>query len=317
MKIRSVLACAVLLLRIPLSLTAFEADSNARYQLGPGDELTIHVSNIAELNGSRAYRVDPQGDLDIPLVGRFHVGGRSLVQVKSDMETSLKEYVYVPDVSLELSQFRSQPVSILGAVGEPGVHQLEGQKTLLEVLSMAKGLRTDAGDSLYLTRTLTSGPIPISRSHLDPAGKFFTAEVNLKALLDAKTPENNIVVKPNDVITVPIAELIYVVGAVARPGGFVLNQRKNMSVLQALSLAGGLAKAASAQKARILHPASESKPMQTALNVKDILRGKSDDIKLNASDILFIPDSATKAALGKVTEAALQAATGAAIYRPW
>ncbi|HTF71440.1 MAG TPA: polysaccharide biosynthesis/export family protein [Edaphobacter sp.] len=287
------------------------------YLLGPGDEVTINVSNLPELSGGRIYRVDPQGNFDMPVVGSLHAAGQSLTEVRTAIAEALKQYVYHPDVSLGVSQFRSQPVSIIGAVNESGVHQLEGKKTLLEVIAMAKGLRSDAGDSLHITRELSRGSIPLANSRLDAAGRFYTADVNLAALIDGKSPENNIPVESDDVVSIPPADLVYVIGAVTRPGGFVLSQRKNMSVLQALSLAGGLSKNASAKNARILRPTGQIKPVEILLNVNSILRGKSEDLKLNASDILFIPDSAAKTALGKVAETALQAATGAAVYRPW
>jgi len=286
------------------------------YVLGPGDEVNVYVSNVAELNGGRSYRVDPQGDVDIPLAGRFQASGRTVAGTKADIIERLKQYVYEPQVSVDVQAFRSQPVSVIGAVNEPGVHQLEGQKTLLEVLSMAKGLRSDASDSVHVTRRLEWGNIPVSNAHLDTSGKFYVADLNLKGLIDGRNPGENIQVKPNDVISIPTADLVYVVGAVNRPGGFVLNERKSMSVLQALSLAGGLAKEAAAQKSRILRSNGSNRPLEVPLNVKDILKGKSNDLGLRGSDILFIPDSATKTVVSKIAEAALQAATGAAIYRP-
>src|SRR5690349_21011405 len=96
------------------------------YVLGPGDEVNVYVSNVAELNGGRSYRIDPQGDVDIPLAGRFRASGRSVAETKADIIERLKQYVYEPQVSVDVQAFRSQPVSVIGAVNEPGVHQLEG-----------------------------------------------------------------------------------------------------------------------------------------------------------------------------------------------
>jgi polysaccharide biosynthesis/export protein len=292
------------------------ADPNV-YVLGPGDEIVLYVSNIAELSNSRAYRLDPQGNIDVPLAGRLVLSGLTLPEAKSAIVQKLKDYAYEPQVSVDIQAFRSQPVSILGAVTEPGVHQLEGQKSLLEVLSMAKGIRSDAGDSLHITRKSEWGAIPLPDSKLDSSGKFYTSDIGLKGLMSGKNPIENISVRPNDVISVPTAELVYVIGAVNRPGGFVLNERKSMSVLQALSLAGGLAKDASAKKGCILRSNGTSKPSEERLNISEVLKGKFDDLNLKGNDILFVPDSTAKNVMGKVAEAALQAATGAAIYRPW
>lgn len=288
------------------------------YLLGPGDEITIYVSNLAELNGGgHTYRLDPQGNIDVPLAGRLQLNGLTLADSKDAIVARLKEYVYDPQVSVDVQTFRSQPVSILGAVNEPGVHQLEGQKTLLEVLSMAKGVRADAGDSLHITRKRRWGAIPLIDSKLDTSGEFYVADIPLKGLMNGHNPVENIPVRPNDVISVPTADLVYVIGAVNKPGGFILNERKSMSVLQALSLAGGLSKEAAAKSSRILRANGTNKPQEVPLNVKEILKGKNDDVSLRGSDILFVPDSTAKVVMGKVAEAALQAATGAAVYRPW
>src|SRR4051812_13903545 len=93
----------------------------AGYVLGPGDEINVYVSNIIELNGGRNYRVDPQGDIDVPLAGRFRASGRSVAETKDDIIERLKQYVYEPQVSVDVQTFRSQPVSVIGAVNEPGV----------------------------------------------------------------------------------------------------------------------------------------------------------------------------------------------------
>ena len=244
------------------------------YVLGPGDEISVYVSNIAELTVSRSYRVDPQGDIDIPLVGSLHVSGRSVREAKSDIIERLKQYVYDPQVSLDIQAFRSQPVSVIGAVIEPGVHQLEGQKTLLEVLSMAKGLRADASDKVHVIRMLEWGPIPLAGSHPDSTGKFYIADLDSKSLVDGRTPGENIQMKPNDVVSVPTADLVYVIGAVNRPGGFVLNERKSMSVLQALSLAGGLSKEAAAQKSRVLRSDGLNKPVGVRIERQRYFAGK-------------------------------------------
>ena len=292
------------------------ADTND-YVLGPGDEINVYVSDVAELATSRTFRIDPDGQIDVPLAGRVQASGRTVSETKAEIVAKLKQYVYEPQVSVDVQAFRSQPVSVIGAVNEPGVHQLEGQKSLLEVISMAKGLRSDASDTVHITRKATSGPIPIASAHLDTSGEFYVADVDLKSLVDGRNPKENIQVKANDVVSVRTADLVYVIGAVNRPGGFVLNERKSMSVLQALSLAGGLSKEAAAQRSRILRANGTNKPTEVPLNVKNILNGKSGDLGLNGSDILFVPDSTSKTVVGKVAEAALQAATGAAIYRPW
>lgn len=100
----------------------------------------------------------------------------------------------------------------------PGTHQLEGHKSLFEVISLVGGLRPDAGYKINITRQLTQGRIPLPDAADDPTGKFSIASVTIKSVLDASDPSENIEIKPEDVISVPRGELIYVIGAVRKPG---------------------------------------------------------------------------------------------------
>jgi len=137
----------------------------------------------------------------------------------------------------------------------------------------------------------------------------------VRDVMEAKNPEVNIDVRQNDVITVPKADLIYVVGAVHRAGGFPLNEKEHISVLQAVSLAEGLDRTASAKSARILRESSPDKERtEIPVNVQQILDGHAKDVSLQTNDILFVPNSAAKSAGLRAIEAAIQAGTGIAIW---
>ena len=160
------------------------------------------------------------------------------------------------------------------------------------------------------------GPLPLPEVQLDTTGSYYVGEVDVRSLLGARNPASNIEVLPNDVITVPKGELVYVIGAVRRPGGFVLNEEKQMSLLKALSLAEGLDKLANAGSARILRPGAVGAPrVEIRVDVKRILEGNASDVTLDANDILFVPDSKTRNASLRALEAAVQMATGVAIWR--
>jgi polysaccharide export outer membrane protein len=287
--------------------------------LGPADNLTINVVDLDEFGeDTKPFHIDLDGSIELPLLGSIHAAGLTVDQLRAAVAAKMQKYVRSPQVTVAVSEFHSQPVSILGAVNEPGVHQLEGNKTLIAVLSLAKGLRTDAGDRIEITREKTRGLIPLPGGHLDSTGKFYTAEVSARSVMEAKNPQENIQIMPNDVISVPIAQLVYVVGCVQHAGGFPLNERQSMSVLQALSLAGGLDRTAAPRSAKVFRSIDgAAKRTELSLNVKAILSGKSGDVPLNANDVLLIPSSMSKSAALKVFEAALQTATGVAIYRPW
>jgi len=228
----------------------------------------------------------------------------------------LSKYIRHPQVVVNVVEVRSQPVSVLGAVNSPGVHQVQGHKTVMEMLASAGGIRQDAGYSIRITREVEWGCIPLPGSHLDVSGKYSVAEVNLRKIMDAKTPEDNIQIFPHDVISVPKAEMVYVIGEVHRSGGFVLGEHQSISVLQALSLAEGLNTGADPRHAKILRLKTDADQREELkVDVKDALNGKQPDFPLQGEDILFIPGSTGKKAALRGLEAAIQTGTGLAIWR--
>lgn len=285
------------------------------YILGPGDELVIRALDVPEIS-DRPVRIDMQGFINLPMVGRVQAGGLSVEELEAELARRLRTYVIEPQVTVSITQFRSQPVSVLGAVGSPGVLQLEGRKTLFEVLSLAGGLRPDAGDTIRITRRKQWGRIPLPGAAEDATGQFWVAEVPVKAVMEAQNPEQNILVCPFDVITVPRAQMVYVIGSVRKPGGFVLGDKEILTALQALSLAEGLDRGAAPQNAKILR-ASQGSPTRTEIpiDLKRILQGKASDVPLGPEDILFVPGSTSKNLAYRSIEAMFAIGTGFAIYR--
>ena len=141
------------------------------YLLGPDDAVTIHALNAPDMS-DKPFRVDADGELKLPMVGRIHAGGLTPEQLEAEITKRLKVYLEEPEVTVSIAEFKSQPVSIVGAVSQPGVHQLEGQKTLVEVLASAGGLRADAGPTLKITRRLEYGRIPLPGAADDPTHQF-------------------------------------------------------------------------------------------------------------------------------------------------
>ena len=285
------------------------------YLLGPDDQLEISGPELSDLP-NKPVRIDGEGDIQVPLVGRIHVAGLTVQQTEQELNRVLSKYIRKPQVVVGVAEVRSQPVSILGAVNAPGVHQVQGRKTLLEMLALAGGIRPDAGYSVRITRQVEWGCIPLPKTELDASGRFSVAELNLKEIMEAKSPEENIQIFPHDVISVPKAEMVYVIGEVKRSGGFVLGEHEAISVLQALSLAEGLNTTADARHARILRLKRDADQREElAVDVKDVLNGKKTDVPLRGNDILFIPGSTGKKAALRAVEAAIQTGTGMAIWR--
>jgi polysaccharide export outer membrane protein len=285
------------------------------YLLGTDDQLEISEPELPELTNKQA-RIDGDGDIQVVLAGRVHVSGLTVQQVEQALDNALKIYIRRPQVAVSVSEIRSQPVSVLGEVNTPGVHQVQGFKTLLEMLALAGGTRPDAGYHIRITRQMEWGCIPLPNAEIDASGRFSVAEVNLKQILDAQNPKDNIQIFPHDTISVPKAELVYVIGDVKRAGGFALGEQKTISVLHAISLAEGLNGTADAHHARILRLNRNSdRREEISVDLKGVLSGKSSDVALQGDDILFIPGSTGKKAALRGIEAALQVGTGLAIWR--
>lgn len=285
------------------------------YRLGPDDQIVVSVADSEEI-ANRSVQIDTNGEAGLPLLGRLKVGGLTVRQFEQDLAERLKTYYKNPQVTVTISEFRSQPVSVIGAVKQPGVHQLRGAKTLIEMLSLAGGLRDDAGNSVKVTRRKEWGPVPLPGAVADPSGEFTVGEVALREIMMARRPEANIRIRPNDVITIPKADLVYVIGEVNKSGGFVLAERADMSVLQAVSMAGGLTKLAGGKNARILRPtANGGTREEIAVDLRKIFEGKGEDIAMQPEDILFVPTNAAKNIGVRTAEAAVQMLTGVVIWR--
>src|SRR5262245_6437860 len=159
------------------------------YILGPNDEIVILALDAEDI-ANKPIRITTSGDINLPLVGRIHAAGMNLEQLEAEITERLAKYIKEPHVAISVTQFKSQPVSVFGSVGSPGVVQLEGRKTLIEVLSMAGGLKGDAGSRIRITRKKEWGAIPLSSAATE--GEYSVADVNIRSIENATQPEDNI-----------------------------------------------------------------------------------------------------------------------------
>jgi polysaccharide biosynthesis/export protein len=296
------------------------AKSGARlrsdYVLGSDDEIVIRALDAAELS-NQPMRIDDSGNIAVPMIGKLHVAGLTVRELEAEVENKLARYIVDPDVSILITAYRSQPVSILGSVRTPGTYQLEGHKTLIEVLSLAGGLSSEAGNILRVTRRAEWGKIPLPDATMDEASEYSVAEFNLRSLMDARNPQENIEIMPNDVLLVPRGKMVWVVGEVKKSGGFVLPERESISVLQAIAMAEGVSPTASTKNSRIIRPVVGSNRLEIKFNLSDIMAGKSADIPLQPEDILFIPNNFAKSTFRRTLDTAIYTLMNAAIYRGW
>jgi len=309
------------LLLLTAALSFGQAAERVTYVLGPDDQIAVRVLDLVEFaegeaGKDRVFRIDLRGNVNLPLVGRLRVSGQTIEQVEAAIADRLTEYLKAPSVTVMIAEYKSQPISVIGQVLTPGVHQLQGRKSLLEVVSVAGGLKPDAGHLIKITRKMEYGAIPLPSAKTDGTGQFSVAEISVKRIMNAQTPEENIQIQPFDVVSVPKAEMVYVVGNVKRSGGIVLGDREKVTALQALSMAEGLDKEAAGNSARILRrPVDGGDRREILVALSDILKGKKADVAMEPDDILFIPSSLGKKVAVKSMEAAISIGTGIAILR--
>ena len=289
-------------------------DRSAEYLLGPQDQLAIRISEFEEAPIA-PMRIDPAGNIDLPLIGPVHAAGLTVPELRTQLTSKFSKYIRGPVVSVSVVDFHSQPVTVIGEVKQPGVHQVEGPKRLLEIISMAGGLTETAGSKVTITRETASGPIPLPETRTDLSGRYTVAEIDLGVLIASGAPSKNIIIRPNDVIAVSTADLVYVLGEVKKPGGYTLHSHTSVSVLEALGMAEGLEKTASPKKAWILRVVGDGKDRaEIPTDVAKIMEGKSPDVPLRSKDILVIPNNLPRAAAVKGLDAAIQLGTGVLIY---
>jgi len=282
------------------------------YVLGPQDQIVLFGADMKEIDG-REFRISSGGDISVPTVGRIHAAGMTVAQLEEELVKRFKEYYIDPQIAVNLTELKSQPVSVVGAVGNPGVVQLEGRRRLFEVLTMAGGPAQNAGWRMTIQRVAERGPIPLPSNRLHETGKFFIAEVNLLDILHARRPEYNIEIVPEDVLTVPVGEIVYVSGAVRKPGGFVLAEQNTMPVLMAVARAEGALPTAKKKDAKIFRQVG-AEFVSIPVNLADVEKGKVKDIALLPNDILHIDDSSVKNAFRRTIDSVISYAAGAAIY---
>jgi polysaccharide biosynthesis/export protein len=328
------------------SLSASARATPHDYVIGNGDLLDLEVFDVKEL--SREVRVSQTGSIGIPLVPvRLHVAGLTEVQAEQKISEVLESNGLVShaEVSVSVKERKSKPITVVGAVAHTMVYQADRQVTLLEVLAEAGGLANDAGDTVIVSRPAqevpsdSSEPPPIGQDiptpapsaaaapapsnppanpapSVDPPHLNNTITVNLNELMESGDATNNIVLQAGDIVTVPHSGIVYVLGAVGRPGGFVLaNDRGQMTTLKVLALAGGLNSTAKRDHAVIVRKNAQGQQFEVAVDLQKVLQRKAEDVQLQPSDILYVPDSAARKAVLRALEFGVALGSGVALYR--
>ena len=279
----------------PSSLPSDEAPS---ILIGPGDLLNVVVFETPEL--STSVRVNQDGDAGMPVLGAVHVAGLSSQQASVALEDAYRSrgLLLNPHVTVSETEFASQGASVLGEVRSPGVYPTLGSRHLLDMLSLAGGVSSTAGRLVSIVhRNDASHPVQIA---LQPTPASLHAQQNPTIL-------------PGDTVVVAKAGVIYIIGDVLRPGGILVDNNERLSIIEALSLAGGMNKTAALSQTKLVRKLPAGRE-QVDLDLKHIFLGKQADILVSDGDILYVPSSIGKTFLYRGLEALFAIAGSEALY---
>jgi polysaccharide biosynthesis/export protein len=257
--------------------------------IGPGDLLNVVVFDTPELTTS--VRVNQDGEIDMPVLGLLKVSGLNASEASTKMENELRtrQLILDPHVTIFVTEYASQGATIMGEVRSPGVYPTLGTRRLLDMLSLAGGIQSTAGKVVSIVhRNDPQHPVTVAMQS-NPA--------NLYA-------QENPIILPGDTIVVAKAGVVYVIGDVLKPGGFLVDNNTPISVMQSLSLAGGWDKTAALSKTKLIRKTPEGRE-EVDLDLKHVAYGSQADLPVKDGDILFVPSSIAKTMTYRGIEASI------------
>jgi polysaccharide export outer membrane protein len=248
------------------------------YRVGPRDLISVHVDEDAKLNGDR--RVSEAGTINLPVLGDVPVVGKTTPEITQAVKKLLEDkYMQRASVDVQVIEFRSRPISVIGAVKQPGNLGFSGRWTLLEALTAAGGLTENHGNVVYVLRRSDNG---LSDQ----------VTIDLDDLLVRGDQAVNVPIFANDLINVPVTVevTVYCLGEVAKPGALLFKSNERITLLAAIAHAGGLTGRAS-DKILVKRAAHGDGPAEITVDYKRILAGKEPDVDLRQGDVIVAKES--------------------------
>jgi polysaccharide biosynthesis/export protein len=290
--------------RQPSGPPAFSAPAPTAYggyMVGTGDLLDIRVAEEDDMTGR--YQVTPSGDIELPLLKTpIHAAGLSTFDLAKNIQVELQkeDLIKEPSVTVFIERGMSENITVLGQVARPGTYPIEQNTTLIDAISMAGGLTSQAGEYATVNEHAQQSAPPATPGSGSSAEQPTTLQqtdrvisVDLQEIMSGARPSANIGVHPGDVITISDAATVYVVGAVTKPGAFtVQDQASGITVMRAIALVEGTQSTAALSKTIIVRHSNDTKQREEIpVDLDKILKGKTEDPMLQANDILFVPQS--------------------------
>lgn len=266
--------------------------------IAPGDLLHIQVADTPEMEEDA--RVTDLGMAPIIGIGEVKVAGLTPNDAAVAVHDTLitRHYLNHPQVSITVEEFASQQVSIIGEVKASGAYPIATPRPILDVLALAGGLTSTANRHILIERQGEQHPL-----------NYYVSNNGTEAI------EQQVMVNPGDTVVVSRAGIVYILGDVNRPGGYVMsNNESQLTLLQSLALAGGASRAAKQGHAHLIRKKPDGGYTDTDFSIGDVQKGKRPDLALLPGDVLYLPFSYARNFATTGTSSMAAAATGAAIY---
>ena len=271
-------------------------ESDNRYRIGPGDVLDIKVFNKPQFN-REGVKVDPRGRVRMPLIkGEITAACRTEEELETEITQLLKEYILEPQVTVQIKDYQSEPVAVLGAVRAPSRFQLQRRVRLLELLTFVIGPTENAGRTVQVVHTRS--PAVCENSQASTAGsseETVASQLDYYQLSDTLkgAEKSNPFVRAGDIISIPTADQVYVIGNVVHPATIALTEP--MTVSRAIAMAGGTSPDTKKNEIHIVRqiPGTTEKK-EIVVDLEAINRHKAEDVVLVANDIVDVPASGGK-----------------------
>lgn len=280
------------------------------YKIGPDDVLSITVADAPEFSGK--HRVSDAGLIEIAGIPTpIHADGQSALELSHTIRGALIDAKQLrdPRVSVFIEEYHGRTITVLGSVNKPGVYSLQKRTTVLNAISMAGGALPNAGSTVTIVR---------GRASAEATGKEVGSVqiIDMSRVVKGDDMAANVEVRNEDVISVSAAQVVYVVGAVTKPGGFAMsNPSEGISVVQAIALAEGFRPAAATHHAVIVRQStSDQGRREIPVDLAQMMAGKQTDVLLGPNDILYVPASGARKTLKALGDVAMAAVNGIAIY---
>jgi polysaccharide biosynthesis/export protein len=260
------------------SLSSIPADF-VKLKMAPGFLFNVQVINDSDFSGD--FRIEQDGTVTLPYIGKMHVAGETVTEVQADIQKKLldDQLVQDPQVIVSVSEYTAEEVTVVGEVASPGKIQLLVPHPLTDVLALAGGLTITSGDTIVIShRGAESETVRYSRAtNAGDADKYM--------------------VSPGDTVQVKRAGVVYVLGAVTKPGGYVMQEDGKLTVLEAISLASGTGLPASVSKIYVLRRNTDGSAIKIEIPLSKMQKGGAGDMALAAADVVYVPQGKIKTTL--------------------